>query len=336
MGAEPCEIEGEQRRCQNRCGEGIQICRDGYFLPCDVPPTSRVCSNTCGAGLAWCNENRWGDCEVELTERPCSNDCGTGIEQCSDDAWGSCEVPRVELPCLSACGTGYEICEDGVWYACDAPQPNPPILEGVIRDFRIAHPDFEREEIGSSIAETGIVEPELGEDGTPVYAHPGATVTVTSPASFAEWYHDVPDVNLATDIAIQLEDSPEQPGLYIYENRAFFPIDNHLFGNEGNAHNYHFTLAVATEFVYVGGEVFSFSGDDDMWVFINRRLAIDLGGVHVAMSAEVALDEIAERFGLVVGERHPLHFFFAERHTVDSNFTIRTSIADIGSCPNHH
>jgi fibro-slime domain-containing protein len=78
--------------------------------------------------------------------------------------------------------------------------------------------------------------------------------------------------------------------------------------------------------------VFRFTGDDDMWVFVNRRLAIDLGGLHTPRSASVELDSIALGHGLVVGETYPLHFFFAERHTIESNFTIHTSIAEPGSC----
>ena len=69
-----------------------------------------------------------------------------------------------------------------------------------------------------------------------------------------------------------------------------------------------------------------------MWVFINRQLAIDLGGTHSRLSAEVALDDFAARGGLARGGIYPLHFFFAERHTVESHFTLRTSIAEPGSC----
>ncbi|HET9933457.1 MAG TPA: fibro-slime domain-containing protein, partial [Polyangiaceae bacterium] len=105
-----------------------------------------------------------------------------------------------------------------------------------------------------------------------------------------------------------------------------------LFGNQGYSHNFHFTLATKLDFRYVGGEVFRFRGDDDLWVFINKKLAIDLGGLHQSASGEVALDVAASKLGLVRGQEYPLHLFFAERHTIDSNFSIETSIADPGSC----
>jgi len=85
--------------------------------------------------------------------------------------------------------------------------------------------------------------------------------------------------------------------------------------------------------VNAGGEIFSFTGDDDMWVFINRHLAINLGGLHPRKSASVSLDEKAPSLEISHGEIYPIHIFFAERHTVSSTFTLETSVADQGSCP---
>ena len=44
---------------------------------------------------------------------------------------------------------------------------------------------------------------------------------------------------MPTQVVLDLQEI--QPGLYSYQNNAFFPIDDLLFGNEGNAHNFHFT-----------------------------------------------------------------------------------------------
>src|SRR5262249_39294417 len=139
-------------------------------------------------------------------------------------------------------------------------------------------------------------------------------------------------VNLSTKLDIQLEPSADTPGFFDYDNTSFFPIDGRLFGNQGRPHNYHFTLEAHTDFKYVGGELFSFVGDDDVWVFVNKRLAIDLGGTHSAEEGSIDLDANSDLLEIKKGNVYALDLFFAERHTVASDFSIHTSIADQGSC----
>ncbi len=194
-------------------------------------------------------------------------------------------------------------------------------LTGTIRDFNASHPHMEGAIDGLV---TGLVESTLGADENPVRT---TKVTSSMPGDlslFNQWYNDVAGVNMAQALTITLDSAiTADPDVYTYTNSAFFPIDNQLFGNEGRSHNYHFTFELHTDFTYQGGETFAFTGDDDLWVFINDQLAIDLGGVHGAVSGSVDLDTL----GLTVGEIYDFDLFFAERHTTQSNFRIDTSIA---------
>jgi fibro-slime domain-containing protein len=195
-------------------------------------------------------------------------------------------------------------------------------LTGTVRDFQMwsaggSNPDFE-----NVVADDrGIVMSDLGSDGKPVYANPGgSTPTTHGQAYFDQWYNDTPGVNINIPSSITLADVGS--GIYRYDSNSFFPIDNLGWGNQGQPHNYSFTYELHTQFTYQPGQNFSFTGDDDVWVFINNTLAIDLGGVHSAESASVNLDTL----GLTSGNAYDLDLFFAERHTVDSDFAFDTSI----------
>lgn len=155
-----------------------------------------------------------------------------------------------------------------------------------------------------------------------------------SSLEFAKWYRDMPGVNMSKPVTIVLKRQPNS-NIYsfsdqldpFYQGRGgFFPVNGELFGNySSTGKNFHFTFEIETEFVYEKGkgQIFTFTGDDDVWVFIDGKLVIDLGGIHSAVSQSIELDRLS---WLQDGQSYKLKVFNAERHTTQSNFRIDTTL----------
>jgi fibro-slime domain-containing protein len=96
-------------------------------------------------------------------------------------------------------------------------------------------------------------------------------------------------------------------------------------------HNFHFTSEVRYWFQYDAARpyVLDFTGDDDVWVFINRRLAVDLGGIHTPVQGSVrfGMGQAAAntRFSLTNGQVYEVVVFQAERQTIGSSYRLTLS-----------
>jgi fibro-slime domain-containing protein len=220
------------------------------------------------------------------------------------------------------------------------------ILLGVVRDFKGrnepgGHPDFEGPLYGNDIT-LNLVAAALGTDQKPVYASmceegrasPAPTCPfgpeTTTLANFDQWYRYAPNVN--QPFIVELWFAPQSNGIFTFQSLFFYPLDNAGWGNsgtgkEGQPHNFSFTTELHTRFQYRGRETFQFEGDDDVWVFINNRLAVDLGGLHPKVTGSVDLDARASEFGISTGNVYTLDLFHAERHTPESTFRIDTNLS---------
>lgn len=221
------------------------------------------------------------------------------------------------------------------------------VLLGVGRDFRGAtemggNPDFESRTFRGTDVTPKLVAAELGPDQKPVYASsceasnvgPAAVcpfgAQTTTQANFDQWYRDTPGVNQAFVVSLYL--APQPGGLFTFQSLHYFPLDGAGYGLSGRAddrlmHNFGFTTEIHTQFAYNGGETFEFQGDDDVWVYINGTLTVDLGGVHPRTPGRVSLDDSAAVLGIEKGKVYGLDLFHAERHTDKSTFRIDTNLS---------
>jgi fibro-slime domain-containing protein len=151
--------------------------------------------------------------------------------------------------------------------------------------------------------------------------------SIKSSATFDTWYNTIDGVNKEIQSMISLVETPPGSGVSVYDTNAFFPIDGQGFGNTaGQTHNYHFTTEIHVKFKYEAGQKFTFRGDDDLWIFVNGKLALDVGGQHQALMGVIDFDAQAGALSIVAGGSYPMDIFHAERQTTESNFRIETNI----------
>ncbi|MDQ3000415.1 MAG: fibro-slime domain-containing protein [Fibrobacterota bacterium] len=227
------------------------------------------------------------------------------------------------------------------------------MMAATVRDFSKEHPDFDFPGLTGDFLLKGMVEPTIGADRKPVRSAAPTKAPVSFSAFAAWWKTDTnniinPKLN-SYESCVDIPMSKSSDGLWEYDSYRDSPVDHSFFPIEGTANRHAETMASCyvkpppdstswvtngplrngnfcmeshATFIYQPGQRFAFRGDDDVWVYINDKLVVDLGGVHTPKSDSIELDKL----NLTPGKEYKWDFFYCDRQPCGSSLRVKTSI----------
>jgi fibro-slime domain-containing protein len=353
--------------CGDSLVEGAELCDDGNTLPfdgcgveCQIEPQCTVgggCTSVCGDGIVLGSEQC--DDANDIDEDGCSAACDIEAgyacpgEPC-EEINGECvlRVPAIfrDFP------ASHPDMEDSTYgnstgmVAATLDDEGKPVPEspGNVTGLAGWYRDFEGGNTGPNLGEVVLFDDGTGkfinrylDDGTRWEAPVGTPVCQANvndgmpcPVDGNPGFFPVDDIENPADTERFLAEAPQEfYGGYGIENE--FP----------DPRNFHFTTEVTYWFVFdpAANAQLTFVGDDDVWVFINGYLAVDIGNLHVPTGGRIQLgatqatvgystdqagaiwDETTRPvsdFGLMAGEAYEIKVFHAERQTLASSFQL--------------
>lgn len=92
--------------------------------------------------------------------------------------------------------------------------------------------------------------------------------------------------------------------------------------------DYNFSMEGHGQFVFNTEDnlYFTFEGDDDVYLFINNKMVMDIGAAHSITKSTFNLNDYIKECGLKDGEMYDFDFYYMERHSYGSNIRIETNI----------
>jgi fibro-slime domain-containing protein len=315
--------------CTSECGDGIklgdEVCDDANTRDGDG------CSAACQVEPGWsCMEKVGGDLQIPIVYRDFEAFVDGGHV---DFQWSQSDpidrTPPQDIWVRTTLGTATDTTPDGVsllgrpvfkWYAqcdgtaCSDITPNTGVTQPVGTLPATECNGVKNDPSGPRLITT---------DGRNVYFCGYGSRDF---AAFSQWYLDVEGVNQTILDTLTL--TKDASGVFSYDNPSFFPVDGKGFGDyRTSGHNFHFTSEVRYWFQYQAAKnaTLTFNGDDDVWVFVNGKLTVDISGTHGRTADSVTVnaattDIEGNLLNLTENGVYEIVVFQAERNTNNSTY----------------
>jgi fibro-slime domain-containing protein len=359
-------------KCGDNVKEGSEQCDDNNLIPydgcsptCTVEPkcANGACSAFCGDGFKFDQEGcddgniRSGDgCSADCKEEP-----GWKCPPVTQDPPASLVVP-ILIRDLMYSGTpevtgAHPIGHPDFEYAEFTPDRSTNARTCTFKDGS-----------NNDLPTTGMVDSALDSYGKPVLksvkGNNPCRDQVTSADSFRTWYHDDSNVYASRVGSTLTLTRQGTTTTYRFNSQSFFPVNGQGWQTTAacascssattapdwcrqcpgttryDGNNFSFTSELRYPFTFNGGESLEFYGDDDVWVFVNGILAVDLGGIHsqvdgkITLTTDTADPTVNTQFNLKVGGMYEIAVFQAERHVIFSHYqlTIGGFVHKLSTC----
>jgi len=165
----------------------------------------------------------------------------------------------------------------------------------------------------------GIVLPQLGANFLPIF-NPAARNShncLTDANDFNPWFN-------RSNGTLYNATMPYNSLCDCYRDEQFYPHPNPSV----QARYHHFACYSKLCLVYERGQFLNVHSDGNLWIYLDRRLVVDLGGVHEDMNVTLRLDTISMRVGTV----HRLRFYLAQQYKNSCNFSFAGKLCLV-ECP---